>query len=146
MYYVNFEPIRFGEFGKHHLAIVLNKSNDNITFIVVPLTSKAEGNNGKIQIDVKEQLPSHLRNKETYAVYDQIRTVSASRFQRLTDNGETWDAIVPKSEMKRVIQAVVKNILSDLPNEAQRELLSSIISDNTGINYANSDSKSCKSE
>ena len=43
IYYVDYEPTQKGEFGKKHLAVVLKKNHDKITFVTIPLTSKDNG-------------------------------------------------------------------------------------------------------
>ena len=42
IYFVQFNPTHFGEFDKKHLAIVLKKNLDRITFVVIPMSSKAD--------------------------------------------------------------------------------------------------------
>lgn len=89
IYNVDFEPVRECEFGRLHLALVLKKNNDKKTAIVMPLTSASNGENiNKKNIGRIETLPSSLKVNDTYAVYNQIRTVNASRFIRLKDFDE----------------------------------------------------------
>jgi len=67
-----------------HLAVVLKKNVDRNTVIVMPLTSsnKGDGTN-KVNIGIIPSLPPHLATHDSYAVYDQIRTVSVSRLRFL---------------------------------------------------------------
>lgn len=126
IYYVDFEPTRKGEFDKYHLALVLKKTVNEITFIVIPLTSKAEGLElNKIKLDIKELLPTNLKEKDTYAVYDQIRTVNASRFRPLLENSEPFDVIVPDNIVDNVFEAIISNLLFGLDEKRKEEILKS---------------------
>ncbi len=117
VYYVDFEPVRKGEFGKHHIGLVLKKTVNEITFITVPLTSNSDIRN-KIKLDITELLPKHLQSKETYAVFDQIRTLNASRFSNLAEDGKIINVEVPNSVIDEVLEAIIKNLTSDI--EVQR--------------------------
>ncbi len=122
IYYVKFDPVKKGEFGKDHLAVVLKKNNNKITFIVIPLTSKETGlEQNKIKLEIKNLLPPHLRSKDTYAVYDQVRTVTAERFSRLTENGVTYDTCVPDKYMDVLYQKVVENLLDGILDENRKK-------------------------
>ena len=44
IYYVDYEPVRNGEFNGVHLSVVLKMNSDRYTFVVMPLTSSANGN------------------------------------------------------------------------------------------------------
>jgi len=81
IYYVDYEPVKIGEFNGKHLSVVMKKNNDKATFIVMPLTSSANGEGvNKINIGKIAGLPPSIKNKNTYAVFNQVRTVNASRF------------------------------------------------------------------
>lgn len=81
IYNVIFDPVRFCEFDGKHLALVLKRNNDKRTFIVMPLTSEPNGVGvNKIKLDTITSLPLSMRNNDTYAVFNQIRTVNADRF------------------------------------------------------------------
>jgi uncharacterized protein YifN (PemK superfamily) len=81
VYYVDYEPVNSGEFNSKHLSVVLKRNNDKYTFIVMPLTSSANGDGvNKIKIGKIPGLPPNLLKKDSYAVFDQVRTVSSSRF------------------------------------------------------------------
>ena len=86
IYNVIFDPVRDCEFNGKHLAVVLKKNNDKATFIVMPLTSASNGVGiNKIHIGKITSLPSSLRDNSTYAVFNQIRTIHASRFIALKE-------------------------------------------------------------
>lgn len=81
IYNVIFDPVRQCEFDLTHPAVVLKKNNDNRTCIVMPLTTESNGVGiNKIDIGCIPTLPSSLRGNNTYAVFNQVRTVNVSRF------------------------------------------------------------------
>lgn len=86
IYNVIFDPVRDCEFNGKHLAVVLKKNNDKSTFIVMPLTSAPNGVGiNKYKIGSVMSLPKSLQTNDTYAVYNQIRTVNANRFISLKE-------------------------------------------------------------
>lgn len=88
IYLVDFDPVKQCEFNGRHLAVVLKRNNDNRTFIVMPLTSSDNGVGiNKINIRKIKSLPKSFSGNTSYAVYNQIRTVNASRFIAL-NNGK----------------------------------------------------------
>lgn len=116
IYYVNFEPSRPGEFGKKHLGIVLKKNNNKITFVVVPMTSDSDGHN-KVNLGVLECLPKNLQKKESYVVIDQIRTVNASRFMPLIEDGVIKDSHLDDERLMLVFEALFSDIAKDFPKK-----------------------------
>lgn len=123
VYYVDFEPTRRGEFDKHHLAVVLKKNKNEITFIVIPLTSSKEGENAnKVKLHITDKLPEHLRSKETYAVYDQIRTVNASRFQVLREGDDVIDAVVSEEDMDTIYEKIIGNLIFNLSEQQKTKI------------------------
>ena len=86
IFYVIFDPVRDCEFDGRHLAVVLKRNNDKATFIVMPVTSAPNvvGVN-KIKLGAMNSLPSSLKTYDTYAVYNQVRTVKADRFIALKE-------------------------------------------------------------
>ena len=124
IYYVDFEPVRKGEFDKYHMALVLKKNANKITFITVPLTSNADGLGvNKMEISISEMLPKNLRDKKSYVVYDQVRTVSASRFHNLMDNGSVCDVAVDKSILLSVLTKIIHNLLYGMDDESVNVVL-----------------------
>lgn len=123
-YYVDFEPTRKAEFGGKHLAIVIKKNHDAISFVVIPTTSKDSGLEiNKISLGKLACLPSNIKNDTTYAVIDQIRTVDASRFYELKDNGQTIDAEIPVKIMNKIYKAIIRDLLHDVPDEEIKNIL-----------------------
>lgn len=121
IYYVNFNPTRTGEFDSNHLALVLKKNINKITFIVIPLTSddKGSGKNGeqvnKIDLGVISTLPKRLQGNASYAVYDQIRTVHSSRFSEVwNDDGKPMDVSISREKLMEIITKIVFNITENL--------------------------------
>lgn len=82
LYYVNFNVVRGCEFKDNHLVVVLKKNKDNDTMIVMPLTSSSNGVGVSTELlPVIDSLPDRLKEKRSYAIYNQVRTVNCTRFQ-----------------------------------------------------------------
>ena len=123
IYYVQFDPVKKGEFGKQHLAVVLKKNRNRITFVVIPLTKDGVGSGkNKVALGKLDCLPKNLQSVDSYAVYDQVRTVSASRFSDLYENGKVWSAVMPRDKMVTLYRAVIEDFLHDVP-ESERILI-----------------------
>ena len=87
VYYVDFNPVRACEFNNNHLAVVLKKNNDKKTAIVMPLTSRENGvGTNKMLLPTINDLPARLKGDDSYAVYDQVRSVNYNRFQPVFEN------------------------------------------------------------
>jgi mRNA-degrading endonuclease toxin of MazEF toxin-antitoxin module len=75
LYWVNFNPTRAGEFPDTHLAIVLELNADKRTCRILPLTRSSRGlGTNKISLGTL-----HNFSDISYAVLDQVRTISISR-------------------------------------------------------------------
>lgn len=86
VYYVDYEPSVGNEFGKHHLSLVLKKNREDKTLIVVPLTGKKDNRTPEKTIKIKvEGLPERLKQKESYAVINKVRTLDYSMFEHILD-------------------------------------------------------------
>jgi len=118
IYYVDYEPVRNGEFNGVHLSAVLKMNSDKYTFVVMPLTSSANGDGvNKINIGRIAGFPPNIKSKDTYAVYNQVRTVNANRFRTIKDaNG-------------RIDVPLDSGILSELYDLFMRDMLYSISQD-----------------
>jgi len=82
IYYVQFNPVKGNEFKRNHLSVVLKKNNDMKTAIVMPLTSNKSGQGeNKLLLDQIASLPERLKGDDSYAVYDQVRSVDYQRFE-----------------------------------------------------------------
>ena len=123
IYYVDYEPTRRGKFGKIHMCVVIKKNNDMITFVTVPLTSQEEAPcNNKLPLGVINSLPDNLKEKESYAVLDQVRTLNSSRFRRLKQNDDIIDAYLSQEQLSDLLQAIVDDFLSDVPGEIKKSI------------------------
>lgn len=123
IYYVDYEPTQKGEFGKKHLAVVLKKNHDRITFVTIPLTSKENGLGiNKICLGKLSNLPKNLKDKETYAVLDQIRTVSSSRFYKLKEDGNFIEVELPDDKFTMLVEYILKDLSFDL-DESEKVII-----------------------
>lgn len=88
IYNVDFEPVRDNEFNGKHLALVLKKNNDKKTVIVMPLTTSNNGDLiNKKDLGILDCLPSSLKQRgNSYAVFNQIRTINVNRMMALKDD------------------------------------------------------------
>ncbi|MEG0372218.1 MAG: type II toxin-antitoxin system PemK/MazF family toxin [Clostridium sp.] len=124
IYNVEFDPVRDCEFDGIHLAIVLKRNNDNRTFIVMPLTSSQNGEGvNKIKLGVVENLPTSLRSNETYAVFNQIRTVNASRFRALKEAGDVVQVPIKQEILKNLIELAMKELIFNTTEDEKIEIL-----------------------
>ena len=124
IYNVIFDPVRNCEFDGKHLAVVLKKNNDRSTFIVMPLTSASNGNGiNKIHIGQIASLPTSLRNNDTYAVFNQVRTVNASRFISLKEGGTTVEAIFPQDKFHQLLVSAIRELVYSIDQNSKILLL-----------------------
>lgn len=124
IYNVIFDPVRDCEFDGKHLAVVLKKNNDKSTFIVMPLTSASNGNGiNKIHIGQVASLPTSLRSNNTYAVFNQVRTVNASRFISLKEGGTVIEARLPQDKFHQLFVLAVKELVYSLDQDSKIQLL-----------------------
>ncbi len=126
IYYVRFPLDRKGEFKDPHLGLVLKKTVEEVTFITVPLTRSSDEKN-KIKLDITELLPPHLRTKPTYAVYDNVITLHASRFENLFEKdedgkSEIYDVEVPNEVMDEVLEAIIKCLTKGMDGKRQEKI------------------------
>ena len=118
IYYVDYEPVRNGEFNGKHLSVVLKQNNDKFTFVVMPLTSSANGVGvNKINIGRVAGFPPNLQNKDTYAVYDQVRTVNASRFFAVKDGGGKIDVPMDNTVWLNLFGLAAQDMIFNLPQD-----------------------------
>ena len=118
IYYVDYEPVRNGEFNGLHLSVVLKKNNDKATFVVMPLTSSANGDGvNKVNIGKVAGLPPNIRTKDTYAVYNQVRTVNASRFIAVRDKGGKTDVLMDSGIMQELYGLLMLDVLYNIPQD-----------------------------
>lgn len=131
IYYVNFNPVKKGEFADKHLAVVLNKNVNNITFVTIPFTSQKKGVGvNKVELGKLICLPENLSDTVSYAVLDQVRTVTAERFSRLLENGKPIEAELPKELLTKLRTEYIKEILYSASKEEQNAILIDILHSN----------------
>lgn len=105
LYWVNFNPIRSGEFPDHHLSIVLGINADGRTCRVIPLTRNSSGL-GRNKICLNRL---HTFTDISYAVIDQVRTVAFTRMSQHIDttSGDPVDIRVPDSVFFTIKSAIM---------------------------------------
>ena len=119
-----FDPVRECEFNGRHLAAVLKKNNDNQTFIVMPLTTSSSGDTiNKKRIGRIETLPSSLNKLETYAVFNQIRTLNASRFIALKEGQRRVDVVLDEDVFQDLFIIGINELLFNVRQEDKIKLL-----------------------
>lgn len=124
IYNVIFDPVRDCEFDGKHLAVVLKKNNDKATFIVMPLTSEPNGVGvNKIKLGEMACLPSSLKGNDTYAVYNQIRTVNANRFIALKEGGAVKECEMEKNIFHNLLFLGLREIVYSIPQDDKIEIL-----------------------
>lgn len=124
IYNVIFDPVRNCEFNEKHLAVVLKRNNDKSTYIVMPLTSAPNGVGvNKIKIGAMNCLPTSLKSNETYAVFNQIRTVNADRFIALKEGGMIKDCEMGKDIFHNLLFLGLREIVYGLSQDDRIEVL-----------------------
>ena len=124
IYNVIFDPVRNCEFNGKHLAVVLKRNNDKSTYIVMPLTSAPNGVGvNKVKIGAMSCLPTSLKSNETYAVFNQIRTVNADRFIALKEGGMIKDCEMEKDIFHNLLFLGLREIVYGLSQDDRIEVL-----------------------
>jgi len=118
VYYVNFEPVRNGEFNGKHLSVVLKRNNDKYTFVVMPLTSSANGVGvNKVNIGKISALPVNIKAKDSYAVFDQVRTVNASRFVTVKSGNNSIHVLIDNTILLNLFELAMRDTLYDVSQD-----------------------------
>lgn len=77
---------------------------------LMPLTSASNGNGiNKIHVGQILSLPASLRSNDTYAVFNQVRTVNASRFISLKEGKTVIEALFPQEKFQQLSVLALKN-------------------------------------
>ena len=127
IYNVIFDPVRDCEFDGKHLAVVLKRNNDKATFIVMPLTSAPNGVGvNKIKLGAMNSLPSSLKTNDTYAVYNQVRTVNADRFIALKEGSAVKECPMEKHIFHKLLFLSLREMVYSIPQEDRIEILKSV--------------------
>lgn len=124
IYNVIFDPVRDCEFDGKHLAVVLKRNNDKATFIVMPLTSAPNGVGvNKIKLGAMNSLPSSLKSNDTYAVYNQVRTVNADRFIALKEGSAVKECQMEKRIFHKLLFLGLREMVYSIPQDERIEIL-----------------------
>ena len=126
VYYVDYEPVRNGEFNGKHLSVVLKRNNDKYTYVVMPLTSSANGDCiNKINIGKIAGLPPNIKSKDTYAVFDQVRTVNANRFYPVKSGSGRANVPVDKGVWLNLFELVIRDMIFNAGQDEKISVLKS---------------------
>ena len=124
IYNVILDPVRDCEFDGRHLAVVLKRNNDKATFIVMPLTSAPNGVGvNKIKLGAMNSLPSSLKSNDTYAVYNQVRTVNADRFIALKEGSAVKECQMEKHIFHKLLFLGLREMVYSIPQDERVEIL-----------------------
>ena len=124
IYNVIFDPVRDCEFDGKHLALVLKKNNDNNTFIVMPLTTAPSGSGiNKVELGPIASLPTSLKGNRTYAVFNQIRTVNASRFIALKEGSCVIECPIDTGVFSDLLLLGIKELLHNVSQDDKIAIL-----------------------
>lgn len=127
IYNVIFDPVRSCEFDGKHLAVVLKRNNDKATFIVMPLTSAPNGVGvNKIKLGAINSLPASLKSNNTYAVYNQIRTVNADRFIALKEGCAVKECQMDTNIFHKLLSLGLREMVYSIPQDERIEILKKI--------------------
>jgi len=137
---VDYEPVKIPEFNGVHLSLVMKKNNDKQTFVVMPLTSSSNGKGiNKVNIGKIAALPQELKKKDTYAVFNQVRTVNASRFIAVKcsskGSGGRLSVAVNNSIMLKLYGLLMTDVLYNVIQDDKISILKQIY-DNERFNKA----------
>lgn len=136
IYNVIFDPVRECEFNGKHLAVVLKKNNDSATFIVMPLTSAPNGTGvNKIRIGQINNLPQSLKSNDTYAVFNQVRTINANRFISLKEGTVIKECRLDKPVFYKLLGLAIHELVYNLNQDDRIAVLKSCY-ENALINKA----------
>ncbi len=118
IYNVIFDPVRNCEFNGKHLAVVFKKNNGKETAIVMPLTSSPSGvGANKIKLGPMGCLPVSLKRNDTYAVYNQIRTVNADRFIALKEGTMIKECKMEKDVLYHLMYLSLRELVYNVPQD-----------------------------
>lgn len=127
IYNVIFDPVRNCEFDGKHLAVVLKRNNDRATYIVMPLTTAPNGVGvNKIKLGAMENLPSSLKTNDTYAVYNQVRTVNADRFIALKEGSVIKECKMEMHIFHKLLSLALREMLYSIPQDEKINILKEV--------------------
>lgn len=108
------------------MAVVLKRNNDKAIFIVMPLMSAPNGVGvNKIKLGVMNRLPSSLKSNDTYAVYNQVRTVNSDRFIALKEGSAVKECPMEKHVFHKLLFLGLREMIYSIPQDERIEILKS---------------------
>jgi uncharacterized protein YifN (PemK superfamily) len=124
IYYVDYEPVKNGEFNGKHLSVVMKRNNDKVTFIVMPLTSSPNGDGvNKVNIGKIAGLPPSIKSKDSYAVFNQVRTVNAMRFSSVKSGNLKIDAPVDNAILLGLFEFAIRDMVYNISQDKRIAVL-----------------------
>lgn len=119
IYNVIFDPVRNPEFDGTHLALVLKKNNDGQTVVVMPMTTSSNGDLiNKKDLGVLNCLPESLRLRgNSFAVFNQIRTVHVSRMISLKDKNNIVQCKIDDNLFTELLELGISDIVFSLSSD-----------------------------
>jgi len=115
VYYVDYEPTLRCEFNGLHMSVVLKKNDDKQTFVVMPLTSSARGSGmNKVNIGKIAGLPPNTRGIDSYAVYNQVRTVNYLRFKAIKLRRKSIDVPIKHETFTLLYNLAIRDLLHNV--------------------------------
>ena len=127
VYYVDYEPVKNGEFNGRHLSVVLKKNNDKVTFVVMPLTSSPNGDGvNKINIGKIAGLPPSIKTKDTYAVYNQVRTVNSMRFYSVKNGSMRLDVPMDNAVWLNLFELAIRDMIHNMNQDIKIIVLKNV--------------------
>jgi uncharacterized protein YifN (PemK superfamily) len=113
-----FDPVKDCEFDGKHLALVIKKNADKKTVIVLPLTTESNGEGkNKIKVGKIPNLPTSLKLFDSYAVYNQVRTLNASRLIALKEGDNRIQVPIGDSLFVKLVSLCADELLTELKPE-----------------------------
>lgn len=93
----------------------------------MPLTSAPNGVGvNKIKLGAINRLPSSLKTNDTYAVYNQVRTVNANRFIALKEGSAVKECPMEKHIFHKLLFLGLREMVYCIPQEERIEILKSV--------------------
>ena len=92
----------------------------------MPLTSAPNGVGvNKIKLGAMNSLPSSLKTNDTYAVYNQVRTVKADRFIALKEGSAVKECPMEKYIFHKLLFLGLREMVYSIPQDERIEILKS---------------------
>lgn len=90
----------------------------------MPFTTATSGDGvNKIKLNPIASLPTSLKGNTTYAVFNQLRTVNASRFIALKQGGDVVECPIEKEVFSHLLLLSIKEIVYNVSQDDKIEIL-----------------------